>query len=97
MIDQEIKKTVKEAFEESLSEKFNQFEQRLNEIEELLSTERISVSEAKKILGYKDQRTVKSHLSKAGIEPVFDENGNPKFIKKEIIDYARNKDLKITV
>ena len=91
MIEQEFKNMIREAINEETKE----LKQELRELREMVATERISVTEAKRILGFKDQRTAKNHLEKAGVKPSFDRNGNLKYIKKDVIDYARNKDFNI--
>ena len=92
MIEKEFKNMISEAIHEEMES----LRSEVRELRNILATERITNREACRILGFKDQRTAKKHLSKAGIEPIYDENGRPKYIKKDIIDYARNKDLKIT-
>lgn len=93
MLDNQIKDIVRQAIQEETKE-IQELKNELKEIRELLETERISVKEAKQILNIQDDRTLKKHLDYAGISPVYDEAGRTKFIRKQIVDYAHNKDIR---
>lgn len=82
--------------QEAVKEEVKGLREEIKQLKDLIATERINGNQAAKILGFRDYRTAKNHLERAGIYPKYDENGNIKYIKQEIVDYAHDKNFKIT-